>query len=225
MNVARLLGHPCDRPPPPHAADACGDVPAVICDEFHCKSRLSGPDSADPGVIQYCFTPGRSALQTLNCCSQRTSCAPRAARRRQPQNPKTRHAWAFGSNTVCRSAGPTEMRSCIQKSWTNVFKKGKFCDPRCLGSQLLQNADFSSYLFQMWLSLLNIMPDVAFAPTLVEIQRSSYAIRGFQQLTFPNVTLLHSTQAMRPIAAFCLTETVLLAITTAAVHVGCVAGR
>jgi len=46
----------------------------------------------------------------------------------------------------------------------------------------------------MWLSLV---------PTLVEIQRSAFAIRG-QHLTFAGVTLLHSTQAMRPIAAFCL---------------------
>jgi hypothetical protein len=48
---------------------------------------------------------GRSALQTLNCCSQRTSCAPRGGCSRRiskgPMGP-------FGSNTVCRSAGPTE---------------------------------------------------------------------------------------------------------------------
>jgi hypothetical protein len=49
---------------------------------------------------------GRSALQTLNCCSQRTSCAPRGGCSRRiskgPMGP-------FGSNTVCRSAGPTEL--------------------------------------------------------------------------------------------------------------------
>eukprot|EP01047_Picozoa_sp_COSAG01_P017383 COSAG01_NODE_918_length_12750_cov_26.992649_4_plen_249_part_00 len=49
---------------------------------------------------------GRSALQTLNCCSQRTSCAPRGGCSRRiskgPMGP-------FGSNTVCRSGGPTEL--------------------------------------------------------------------------------------------------------------------
>jgi hypothetical protein len=52
---------------------------------------------------------GRSALQTLNCCSQRTSCAPRGGCSRRiskgPMGP-------FGSNTVCRSAGPTEHTQC-----------------------------------------------------------------------------------------------------------------
>jgi|EP01047_Picozoa_sp_COSAG01_P104588 hypothetical protein len=67
----------------------------------------------------------------------------------------------------------------------------------------------------MWLSLLQLMRSVDFRWNLAEIQRSSYAIRGFQQQTFPDVTLLHSTQAMRPIAAFCLTETV-YSCTTAA---------
>jgi hypothetical protein len=49
---------------------------------------------------------GRSALQTLNCCSQRTSsCAPRGYCGRRI----SKGAMApFGSNTVCSSAGPTE---------------------------------------------------------------------------------------------------------------------
>ena len=59
----------------------------------------------------------------------------------------------------------------------------------------MRSADFSSYLFQMLRSLLNIMPDVAFAPTLVEIQRSSYAIRGFQQQTYPHVTLPQASRS------------------------------
>jgi hypothetical protein len=62
---------------------------------------------------------GRSALQTLNyCCSQRTSCAPRGGcSRRISKGPAP--MGPFGSNTVCRSAGPTELLLVVQRRINN----------------------------------------------------------------------------------------------------------
>jgi hypothetical protein len=57
--------------------------------------------SVGPPVWPIC----RSALQTLNCCSQRTSCAPRGYCGRRISKPDMS---AFGSNTICSTAGPTE---------------------------------------------------------------------------------------------------------------------
>ena len=50
----------------------------------------------------------------------------------------------------------------------------------------------------MWLLVLKIIPDVAFAPTLVEIHRSAFAKRGFQLLTLADVTLLHADSGHAP---------------------------
>eukprot|EP01047_Picozoa_sp_COSAG01_P061045 COSAG01_NODE_7569_length_3144_cov_12.868966_2_plen_212_part_00 len=94
-------------------------------------------------------------------------------------------------------------------------KKGNFAirDPfgqstfakRGFQPNFLQNADFSNYLFQMllsllnimrmWLSLLQLMRSADFRWNLVEIQRSSYAIRGFQQQTFPQARVVRCDRA------------------------------
>ena len=50
----------------------------------------------------------------------------------------------------------------------------------------------------MWLLVLKIIPDVAFAPTLVEILRSAFVKRGFQLLTLADVTLLHADSGHAP---------------------------
>jgi hypothetical protein len=50
---------------------------------------------------------GRSALQTLNCCSQRTSCAPRGDCGRGISKPDMS---AFGSNTVCSTGAHLSLR-------------------------------------------------------------------------------------------------------------------
>ena len=49
-----------------------------------------------------------------------------------------------------------------------------------------------------WLLVLKIIPDVAFAPTLVEILRSAFVKRGFQLLTLADVTLLHADSGHAP---------------------------
>ena len=52
----------------------------------------------------------------------------------------------------------------------------------------------------MWLLVLKIIPDVAFAPTLVEILRSAFVKRGFQLLTLADVTLLHADSGHAPLS-------------------------
>jgi hypothetical protein len=93
-----------------------GNKPAAWVARPHCKQAVCG------AVLSVSCVPvcsgwtqwarfGRSALQTLNCSSQRTSCAPPGGCSRRISKPAMA---AFGSNTVCRSAGPTEACLCAQ---------------------------------------------------------------------------------------------------------------